>query len=92
MTFMNTWNVFVTKRARKQLTKLPVMIAALADIAIKDLISHGPMPTGWDIKRMDRDEYRMRLTYRYRMRYRVMRESELEIEVFYIGHRRDAYR
>ncbi len=53
---------------------------------------HGPMPTGWDIKRMDRDEYRMRLTYRYRMRYRVMRESELEIEVFYIGHRRDAYR
>ncbi len=85
-------SVFITSRARKQLAKLPAMIAALADMAIKDLKSHGPMPTDWDIKRTDLDEYRMRQTYRYRMRYRVVREGELEIEVFYIGHRRDAYR
>ena len=38
------------------------------------------------------DEYWSRLNYRYRMRYRVTDEQALEIDVFYIGHRRDAYR
>ena len=27
-----------------------------------------------------------------RMRYRINDRQELEIEVFYVGHRRDAYR
>jgi hypothetical protein len=36
-------------------------------------------------------EYRLRLTYSYRMRYRAV-GGELEIEIFYLGHRREAYR
>ena len=29
---------------------------------------------------------------RYRMRYHVLAEGALEIEIFYVGHRKDAYR
>jgi len=34
----------------------------------------------------------VRTTYRYRMRYRVTSNQALQIEVFYVGHRKDAYR
>ena len=47
---------------------------------------------GWDMRKTGNNEYRVRLTYRYRMRYRVTNEQMLEIEVFYLGHRKDAYR
>lgn len=47
---------------------------------------------GWDTLKTDGREYRLRLNYRYRMRYRVTGEQTLEIEIFYIGHRKDAYR
>lgn len=57
-----------------------------------DLESEGPKPRGWDVRKTADDEYRVRLTYRYRMRYQVVRQQRLEINVFYVGHRKDAYR
>ena len=74
------------------LTKLPQMIQDLADLAIEDLEAQGINPPGWNTLKTDEDEYRLRLNYRYRLRYRVTAEHMLEIEVFYVGHRRDAYR
>lgn len=81
--------VTLTRRAYKQLSKLPPTIQDLADLAIADLERQGTHPRGWDILKTDQDEY-LRLNYRYRMRYRVT--DTIEIELFYIGHRRDAYR
>ena len=87
-----TWTVYLTRKADKQLKKLPQTIQDLADLAIADLESQGINPQGWDTLKTDDDEYRLRLNYRYRLRYRVTDEQVLEIEVFYIGHRKDAYR
>lgn len=84
--------VYLTRKAHKQLTKLPRTIQDLADLAVADLEEQGINPRGWNILKTADDEYRLRLNYRYRMRYRVTDEQSLEIEVFYVGHRRDAYR
>ena len=87
-----TWTVTLTGKAYKQLKKLPTDIQDLADAAVHNLEAEGPKPKGWDVRKTGEDEYRVRLTYRYRMRYRVTSNQALEIEVFYAGHRKDAYR
>lgn len=87
-----TWTVYLTRKAHKKLQKLPQSIQDLADLAITDLEEQGLSPRGWDTKKTDNDEYRLRLNYRYRMRYRVTDKQTLEVEVFYVGHRREAYR
>ncbi len=87
-----TWTVYLTKKAHKQLAKLPRMIQVLADLAVTDLEEQGVNPQGWNTLKIGKDEYRLRLNFRYRMRYRVTTEQSLRIEVFYMGHRREAYR
>lgn len=87
-----TWTVYLIRKAHKQLTKLPRSIQNLADLAVADLEEQGINPQGWDTLKMDDDEYRLRLNYRYRMRYRITDKQTLEIEVFFVGHRREAYR
>lgn len=87
---MKKWTVNLTPKAYKQLKKLPAIIQDLADDAMSDLENHGPTPKHWDIKKIQEEGYRIRLNYRYRMRYTV--ESDcLLIDIFYIGHRKDAY-
>lgn len=86
------WTVNLTRKAYKQLTKLPQSIQDLADLAVTDIEEQGINPQGWNTLKTGEDEYRLRLNYRYRMRYRVTDEQALEIDVFYVGHRRDAYR
>jgi len=56
------------------------------------LAEQGINPQGWNTLKTNDDEYRLRLNYRYRMRYRVTQEKTVEIEIFYVGHRREAYR
>ena len=72
--------------------KLPKSIQDLADVALADLEEQGINPQGWNTLKTNDDEYRLRLNYRYRMRYRVTQEQTVEIEIFYDGHRREAYR
>ena len=81
----------MTRKAHKQLAKLPRSIQDLTDLAVTDLEEQGVNPQGWNTLKTDKNEYRLRLNYRYRMRYRVTYEQTLEIEVFYVGHRREAY-
>ena len=82
-----TWIVYLTRKAHKQLVKLPRSIQDLADLE-----EQGINPQGWNTLKTDDDEYRLRLNYRYRLRYRVTDDQTLVIEVFYVGHRREAYR
>ncbi len=89
---MDSWTVYLSRKAYKQLGKLPRRIQDLADLAIMDMEGQGVRPQGWDVKKTADDEYRLRITYRYRMRYQLTTRRELEIEIFYVGHRREAYR
>ena len=87
-----SWSVYLTRKAHKQLVKLPQSIQDLADVALTDLAEQGINPLGWNTLKTNDDEYRLRLNYRYRMRYRVTQEQTVEIEIFYVGHPREAYR
>lgn len=89
---MKTWTVYLSRTAFKQLQKLPLTIQDLADLAITDLESSGAKPAGWDVRKTAENEYQLRLTYRYRMRYKISGKHNPEIEIFYLGHRREAYR
>lgn len=86
------WTVTLTRKSYKALGKLPAVIQDLADLAIEELELQGPIPQDWDVLKTSDDEYRLRLNYRYRMRYRLLGQNRLQIEVFYIGHRKEAYR
>lgn len=86
------WTVYLTRKASKQLARLPLSVQNLADLAVADLETYGVNPRGWNTLKINNDEYRLRLNYRYRMRYRVIDRQILGIEVFYVGHRREAYR
>lgn len=87
-----TWTVTLTRQAGKQLARLPKSIQDLADLAIEDMESQGMHPRGWNTLKTGSGEFRLRLNYRYRMRYRQTEPGTLEIEVFYIGHRGEAYK
>jgi mRNA-degrading endonuclease RelE of RelBE toxin-antitoxin system len=87
---MYHWDVKILKKAYRQLKKLPRFIQDIADEAVASLEKDGPQPLYWDVKKINANEYRLRLNYRYRMKYPV-KENGLFIEVFYIGHRKDAY-
>lgn len=87
-----TWTVYLTRKAHKQLARLPSSVQDLADLAVADLEEQGIHPKGWNTLKTDTNEYRLRLNYRYRMRYRSTEEQSLVIEIFYVGHRREAYR
>ena len=56
-----TWTVYLTRKAHKQLKKLPQTIQDLADLAVTDLETEGINPQGWDTLKTDDDEYRLRL-------------------------------
>lgn len=86
------WSVHLTRKANKQLIKLPHKIQALAYATINDLVADSIAPQGWNTRKTGENEYRLRLNCRYRMRYRVITEQMVEIEIFYVGHRQEAYR
>ena len=86
------WTVYLTRSVRKQLKKLPKPVRNQVRLAVNDLEEQGTNPQGWDTLKTDDGEYRLRLNYRYRMRYRVAGRRVLNIEVFYVGHRQEAYR
>jgi mRNA interferase RelE/StbE len=87
---MKKWKITLQRKAAKQFQKLPKAIQGIAFELMEDLEAEGPIPKHWDVKKTTDNEYRVRINYRYRMRYKVEPE-ELIIEVFYIGHRKEAY-
>ncbi len=58
------WTVYLTRKAHKQLLKLPQFIQDLADLAVSDLEEMGINPQGWNTLKTNEDEYRLRLNYR----------------------------
>jgi len=88
---MKLWTVELSGKAHKQMKNLPPVIRDLARKAIKGLECYGPKPPGWNVKKLDGHEYRLRLHYRYRLHYHY-KDGELLITIFYLGHRKDAYK
>lgn len=86
------YNVFVTRRARKQLESLPVMTRERIAEAI-GMLSHNPDDPALNVKALTNDpeaKYRLRVG-NYRVKYN--RDDGIKvIEVVRVGHRKDIYR
>jgi addiction module RelE/StbE family toxin len=86
------WIVAVDRDVeKKQIPKLPEEIQLLAYEAIEDLKNEGPMPFGWNAKKLKGTKYRLRLKREYRMVYHVYKQI-ITIRIIYTGHRKDAER
>ena len=86
-----SWNIKEKKSILKSVKKLPVEILTIYGEAKDDLANEGPVPVGWDVCKINDNEYRLKLNYRYRIRYMVDITIKI-IGITYLGHRKDAYR
>lgn len=86
------WIVAVDRDVeKKQIPRLPEEIQLLAYEAIEDLKNEGPIPFGWNAKKLKGTKYRLRLKREYRMIYHVYKQI-ITIRIIYTGHRKDAER
>jgi addiction module RelE/StbE family toxin len=84
------WIVTVDKKVElKQIPQLPKEVQLLAYEAIEDLKNEGPMPFGWNAKKLKGTKYRLRLKRKYRMIYNVYKQI-ITIRIIFTGHRKDA--
>ncbi|GGC39001.1 hypothetical protein GCM10011386_33910 [Parapedobacter defluvii] len=84
---MPKYAVVLTKKAEKQLDKLPDQIASSILQSISSLADN-PRPFGYK-KLKGRDAYRIR-SGDYRIIYEIV-DSQLIIDVIAIGHRKNIY-
>lgn len=84
---MSEYTIVLSKKAQKQLDKLPDNIAEPIFEAIS-LLDNEPRPTGYK-KFQGRDGYRIRIG-NYRVIYEIY-DTELVIDVVALGHRKDIY-
>lgn len=84
---MAKYTVVLSKKAQKQLDKLPDNIASPILDAIEDL-GENPRPVGC-LKLKGREGYRIRVGD-YRIIYEVF-DTELIIDIIALGHRRGIY-
>ena len=84
---MPNYTILLSKKAQKQLDKLPDNIAEPIFVAIS-LLEIDPRPSGCK-KLQGRDGYRIRIG-NYRVIYDVY-DSELVIDVITLGYRKDIY-
>jgi len=86
------YNVLITKRAQKQLLKLPVAVRERMAESI-GVLGHNPNDPVLDLKELMNDpeaQFRMRVGS-YRVKYN--RDDSIKIiEIVRVGHRKDIYR
>ena len=84
-----SYQVFVERRALKELSKLPTSMSARLSAAI-DGLSAQPRPHNSKKLTGSRDEWRVRIGD-YRILYEINDRSR-EVRIYAIGHRREIYR
>ena len=84
---MPNYTIVLSKKAQKQLDKLPDNIAEPIFEAIS-LLENEPRPSGCK-KLQGRDGFRIRIG-NYRVIYEIY-DNELVIDVITLGHRKDIY-
>lgn len=84
---MIKYNITLSKKAQKNLDKLPdkIAVSILKEVL---LLENNPRPFGYK-KLKGRDAYRIRVG-NYRIIYEIF-DKELVIDVINLGHRKDIY-
>lgn len=85
------WKVVIKNKVDKELCKLPVSVRGKAVSLIADLMDDGPVQPRWrNYSKLSDREYHCHLTYHYVACWKVLSETELEMEVYYVGSRESA--
>jgi mRNA-degrading endonuclease RelE of RelBE toxin-antitoxin system len=84
------WIVVPTKRAAKELERLPRRVGLIYAQLVADLQREGPRPFGWDVTALKgSNELRIRLNRQYRVRIVVIAPKIIVVRV---AHRKEVYR
>lgn len=84
-----TWRVIETKKAAKELLRLPKKIGLIYSELVDDMEKEGPHPYGWDVSPLKgRNELRVKLTREYRVIIQVFAPNIIVVK---IAHRKEAY-
>lgn len=82
------WTVIEPKKISKVLCKLRQDARRTYDQMLIDLENEGPVPKGWNVKKIKSNTYRLWLNYRYRVVYEV-EEYPSRILIRFVGHKKD---
>ncbi|MBR5095934.1 MAG: hypothetical protein IK015_00085 [Treponema sp.] len=84
------YQVFVKKKIRRNLEKLPQNVQDLFDELTEDLTAKGPEQPSWpNYSKLSKTKYHCHLNYSYVACWKCENDS-IEIEVYYAGSRENA--
>ena len=85
------WCVKIKRKLLRDIEKLPMRVQ-LKFAALKvDLESGGPEQTSWqNYSKLGENKYHCHLGYRYAACWQMVSETEMTLEVYYVGSRENA--
>ena len=85
------WTVRIKRKLERQIEKLPVRTIALYMALKQDLADNGPEQPSWkNYSKLTNNRHHCHLGYHYVACWQVLSETELELEVYYVGSRENA--
>ena len=85
------WQIRIRRKLERIIAALPSNVQLKFAVLENDLRVSGPeQPTWSNFSKLDAGEYHCHLTYHYVACWRMISETELELEVYYVGSRENA--
>ena len=85
------WNVVIKRKLERRIAMYPDRIQTLYMTLKRDLTVEGPIQTSWpNYSKLGPNEHHCHLTHHYVACWQVLSETELELEVYYVGTRENA--
>ena len=85
------WHVAFTKKAAKQVAKLPKRERAILPLLVRELELSGPVLPNWDnYSKLSKTTYHCHLGYKWVACWEVEDKQVKLIEIYFVGSREDA--
>ncbi len=68
---MTDKTVYLTRKGYDKFQQLPKNVQDLAELALADLETEGTHPSGWNVRKINDEEYCLEITPRYGIRYKA---------------------
>jgi mRNA-degrading endonuclease RelE of RelBE toxin-antitoxin system len=86
-----SWKVGFTRKAEKQVSKLPQKQRDFLELLVIDIQANGPVRTDWqNYSKLGPGEHHCHLSFRYVACWRVIDDRVQIVEVYYAGTREGA--
>ena len=85
------WEIKIKRKLTRLIVALPDRIQARLAALRNDLRADGPEQPSWpNYSKLGANEHHCNLTHHYVACWRVLSETEMELEVYYVGTRENA--